>query len=166
MTKTKERDGITKYHVNRHVSIFFSANCDLIDYHIGYFLKPIPLDLLTLANFTDAPQQRGTGLLRGLRGSERHAEGGMPGPMPAANNPETPIDSRTVFPCTIHHNGRLGGLYTLYAESAQARLEWKNKLEEALALRKAVTENNKVNSVYSLVDVVFTFNVRSLKSKL
>lgn len=104
-------------------------------------IKPIPLDLLTLANFTDPPQQRGTGLLRGLRGG--HADGATPGPVPTANNTEAPVDSRTVFPCTVHHNGRLGGLYTLYAESAQARMEWKNKLEEALALRKAVTENNK-----------------------
>jgi Pleckstrin homology domain len=109
-----------------------------------FFVKPIPLDLLTLANFTDPPQQRGTGLLRGLRGGDKHVDGAPPGPLPTANNAEAPVDSRTVFPCTIHHNGRLGGLYTLYAESAQARIEWKNKLEEALALRQAVTENNKV----------------------
>jgi len=85
--------------------------------------------------------------------------------MPAPNNTEAPVDSRTVFPCTIHHNGRLGGLYTLYAESAQARMEWKNKLEEALALRKAVTENNKVGFFCSFLDIIFTLSVRSLKSR-
>ncbi|KAF8517935.1 Dbl-like domain-containing protein [Hysterangium stoloniferum] len=123
MTKPKDRDGVMKYHVNRH---------------------PIPLDLLTLASFTDPPQQRGTGLLRGLRGGHNDGSTIPNNTMPNANNAELPVDSRTVYPCTIHHNGRLGGLYTLYAESAQARLEWKNKLEDALVLRKAVTENNKV----------------------
>ena len=115
------------------------------------------MDLLTLANFTDPPQQRGTGLLRGLRGGEKHTEGTSQGPMPTANATEPSVDSRTVFPCTIHHNGRLGGLYTLYAESAQARMEWKNKLEEALALRKAVTENNKVCMFCDSADV-FSFS--------
>ncbi|KIJ55471.1 hypothetical protein M422DRAFT_151724 [Sphaerobolus stellatus SS14] len=134
MTKPKDKgDGVVKYHVNR---------------------RPIPLDLLTLANFTDPPQQRGTGLLHTLRrdtggpGNDYTPAGS--GPVPSNSNNGEPVDSRTVYPCTIHHNGRLGGLYTLYAESAQARLEWKAKLDEALALRRAVTENNKVFEMETL----------------
>jgi hypothetical protein len=38
----------------------------------------------------------------------------------------------------------MGGIYALYAESAQARKEWKDKLEEALGMRKVVQESNKV----------------------
>lgn len=53
-------------------------------------------------------------------------------------------DARFVYPFTLHHNGRTGGTYILYAESAQIRVEWKNKLEEALGLRKIVQESNKV----------------------
>ncbi|KAG6909363.1 hypothetical protein DXG01_000802 [Tephrocybe rancida] len=117
MTKPKDRDGVTKYQVNR---------------------RPVPLDLLTLVNFTEAPTQRSTGILRGLRG-ERHADG----PSGPGVSPDTPGDSRSVYPLTLHHNGRTGGPYILYAESAQARLEWKQKLDEALVLRKVVQESNK-----------------------
>jgi hypothetical protein len=71
-------------------------------------------------------------------------------------SPETVNDARAVFPCTIHHNGRLGGLYTLFADSAQTRLEWKAKLEEAIGLRKVVQESNKVFEVETLsVDTFF-----------
>ncbi|KAJ7282099.1 Dbl domain-containing protein [Mycena rebaudengoi] len=114
MTKPKERDGITKYHVNR---------------------RPIPLDLLTLVNFTDPPTQRGAGLLRqSARGQHHHSAG----------------DARAVYPWTIHHNGRLGGPYILYSESAQSRTEWKQKLEEAIGIRKVVQESNKVFEVETL----------------
>ncbi|KAG6885341.1 hypothetical protein C0993_002970 [Termitomyces sp. T159_Od127] len=119
MTKPKEKDGVMKYQVNR---------------------RPVPLDLLTLVNFTEAPTQRSTGILRGLRGGGGgHAEG-TNGP---GVSPDTTNDSRNVYPLTLHHNGRTGGTYILYAESAQARLEWKQKLEEALVLRKVVQESNK-----------------------
>ena len=59
-------------------------------------------------------------------------------------------DARQVFPCIIHHTGRTGGPYTLYAESAAVRLEWKQKLEEALGLRKVVQESNKVFEIEGL----------------
>ncbi|TRM58728.1 CNH domain-containing protein [Schizophyllum amplum] len=121
MTKPKERDGITKYNVYR---------------------RPIPLDLLTLVNLNDPPTQRGTGLLRNLRGGHENS--------PSVPSPESAGDSRMAYPCTIHHNGRLGGPYILYAESAAARNEWKQKLEEALGIRKVVQESNKVFEVETL----------------
>lgn len=114
------------------------------------FEQPIPLDLLNPVNFTDPPQTRGTGILRGLRGGERGGRGGV-GPTTVVDdvasvvNADAATDSRAIYPCTIHHNGRMGGLYTLYAESAQSRAEWKTKLDEALVLRKTVTDNNKVS---------------------
>jgi len=49
----------------------------------------------------------------------------------------------------------MGGTYILYAESAQVRAEWKAKLDEALGLRKAVQENNKVFEVGTLSDETF-----------
>ncbi|KAG8221089.1 hypothetical protein J3R82DRAFT_2607 [Butyriboletus roseoflavus] len=58
--------------------------------------------------------------------------------------PDSAVDSRLVYPCTIHYSGRLGGLYTLFTETPQARAEWKQKLEEAIGLRKVVQESNKV----------------------
>lgn len=130
MTKPKEKDGITKYSVNR---------------------RPIPLDLLTLANFTDPPTQRGTGLLRGFGGNKGgDAQANTPGV-----TPDAATDSRVVYPCTVLHTGRLGGLYTVYAESSQARSEWKEKLEEAIGLRKVVQESNKVFEVETLSSDTF-----------
>ena len=103
---------------------------------------------MTLVNFTDPPTQRGAGILRNLRGGERHGEAGSastPG-----LSPETASDSRFVYPLTLHHNGRMGGPHILYAESYQIRSEWKKKLEEALGLRKIVQESNKVFEVECL----------------
>ena len=116
--------------------------------------QPIPLDLLTLATFTDPPTQLGTGLLRGLRGggAEKHGETSYTGGMSA---PESAGDSRAVYPCTIHHNGRVGGLYNLYAESAVSRAEWKQRLEEAIGLRKIVQESNKMFEIETLSSDTF-----------
>ncbi|KAL4062545.1 CNH domain-containing protein [Scleroderma citrinum] len=123
LTKPKEKDGVTKYHVNR---------------------RPIPLDLLNLASFSDPPTQRSTSILRlGLGGNKHTDDRGGPS-TPGSGAPDSAGDSRLVYPCTIHYSGRLGGLYTLFTESQQGRAEWKQKLEEALGLRKVVQESNKV----------------------
>lgn len=96
-------------------------------------------------NFTDPPTQRGTGLLRNLRGAGERYGGGD-----NAGAAETPADARSVYPCTIHHNARVGGSHILYAESAQARTDWRQKLEEALGLRRVVQESNKVFELETL----------------
>jgi RHO1 GDP-GTP exchange protein 1/2 len=129
---------------------FFSIFSQLV--MLTKTVQPIPLDLLTLVNFTDPPTQRGAGLLRNLRGGERHNTTDPSGV--ATKSPEA-TDSRSVYPCTIHHNGRMGGPYILYAESAQVRAEWKVKLDEALGLRKAVQDNNKVFEVETLSNDTF-----------
>ncbi|OAX37661.1 Dbl-like domain-containing protein [Rhizopogon vinicolor AM-OR11-026] len=139
MTEPEEKDGVTKYNVDR---------------------RPTLLDLLTLVNFTEAPTQRTTSILHlDLGGGNKHSEGG---PSPGSGAPESATDSRLVYPCTIHHNGRLGGLYTLYTESQQARAEWKQKLDEALGLREVVQESNKVFELEALS--TDTFLVPSITS--
>ncbi|KAF9038574.1 CNH domain-containing protein [Panaeolus papilionaceus] len=120
MTKPKEKDGVTKYHVHR---------------------KPIPLDLLSVVNFSDSPVQRSTSILRAFRDRSDSA---------SISSRTADSDSRTVYPCVVHHNGRLGGPYILYAESAAARSEWKKKLEEAIGFRKVVQDANKVFEIESL----------------
>ncbi|KAG6901527.1 hypothetical protein C0995_010826, partial [Termitomyces sp. Mi166 len=151
MTKSKERDGVIKYQVNRRVSIELFPE----EIHLT-FDQPVPLDLLTLVNFTEAPTQRSTGILRGLRGGGGGGGGGhADGPNGPGVSPDAPSDSRNVYPLTLHHNGRTGGTYILYAESAQARLEWKQKLEEALVLRKVVQESNKVFEPQTLSADIF-----------
>src|SRR4051794_8915828 len=111
MTKPKEKDGVTKYHVNRRV-------CGLSPSVMTFLnaAQPIPLDLLTLVNFTDPPQQRGKGILGGLRGGQgAHADQSASA---GGYNASPEADARAVYPCTIHHNGRLGGVWTVYAETA------------------------------------------------
>jgi len=113
-----------------------------------------------LANFTDPPTQRSAGILRGLRGGRDGDSTNLTPNAPMA--PENSVDARAVFPCTIHHNGRLGGLYTVYAESASLRTEWKQKLDEAIGLRKVVQESNKVFEVETLS--MDTFLVPSIRA--
>jgi hypothetical protein len=50
----------------------------------------------------------------------------------------------------------MGGAYFLYAESQKAWLEWKTKLDEALVLRRAAQDLNKVFKIRTLkVDTLF-----------
>jgi hypothetical protein len=49
----------------------------------------------------------------------------------------------------------MGGLNTVYAESASLRAEWKAKLEEAIGLRKVVQESNKVFEIETLSSDTF-----------
>ncbi|KAI6112968.1 CNH domain-containing protein [Pisolithus sp. B1] len=141
LTKTKEKDGITKYHVNR---------------------RPIPLDLLNLASFNDPPIQRSTSILRLGLGSNKHTDDrGTPSAL-GSGVPDSAGDPRFLYPCTIHYTGRLGGIYTLFTESQQARAEWKQKVDEALVLRKVVQESNKVFEMEPLS--TDTFSVPTLSA--
>ena len=103
--------------------------------------------MLTLVNFNDPPQQRSKGLLGGLRGSGGAHPDGVPNGGPAG--PDA-TDARSIYPYTFNHTGRMGGFCTVYAESERARAEWKQKLDEAILLRKVVTDANKVFEVETL----------------
>ncbi|KAG9017026.1 hypothetical protein FRB90_002035, partial [Tulasnella sp. 427] len=132
MTKTKERDGITKYYANK---------------------RPIPLELLSLVGFTELQQTRSAGIFsRGLKGAKEGKDTNANGADPGAGGAE---DSRSVWPCSVHHTGRVGGLYHLFAESAAIRAEWKQKLEEAIALRSLVNDSNKVFETRNLSENTF-----------
>jgi hypothetical protein len=61
---------------------------------------------------------------------------------------------------TLHHNGRAGGTYILYAETSQSRSEWQAKLNHALVMHKAVQESNKVFEIETLS--ADTFSMPSL----
>lgn len=140
MTKQREKDGVIKYHVNR---------------------RPIPLDLLSLLSFNDPPSQRSTGLLRPRARTVQSIAGD---PNAAAGSANDVNDNRYVYPLQIHHNGRSGGVHTFFTETAQARQEWKMKLEEARGLRSVVQESNKVFEIETLS--VDTFLVPSLHQNM
>jgi hypothetical protein len=101
-----------------------------------------------MLGFSDQPMQRLTGLLRPRTRTVQSTAGGDPGNIMAGQvNGDNSADSRFVYPLQLHHNGRAGGIHMFFAESAQARQEWKAKLEEALGLRRVVQESNKVNLI-------------------
>ena len=52
------------------------------------------------------------------------------------SEPGAPTNHRGTFPFTITHEGRLGGSYTLYADTEETRSTWRSKLEEAIQLRQ------------------------------
>lgn len=91
----------------------------------------------------EPPILRNTGLLRPRTRTVMSAAGDNNNTLVGLSAGET-IDNRYVYPIHIHHNGRTGGIHTVFAESTQARIEWRGKLEEALGLRKVVQESNKV----------------------
>ena len=102
------------------------------------------MELLTVLSFNEPPQQRNTSLLGFSRGGARTNTVYVENGTAAAGDRGDAADSRMVFPCSIHHAGRVGGHYHLFAESAAMRQEWGRKLAEAVAMRKVVQENNKV----------------------
>ncbi len=115
-------------------------------------------------NFKDSPQQRSKGILGFSRGGGGGGGGGVAtngrreDDQPTnggSNSPEAVPDARAVYPCTIHHNGRLGGMWTIYAETAVARSEWKQHLDEAIVMRKVVTDANKVFEIETLSSDTF-----------
>ncbi|KAH8833415.1 CNH domain-containing protein [Flagelloscypha sp. PMI_526] len=136
MTKLKEGDGVMNYQVSR---------------------RPIPLDLLTIISFNDPPTQRSAGLLQNLRGGSDTTSWSSPfgsyAPSPEFSSifpSNTTSESRLVYPFTLHQSGRAGGIHVLFAESAAAREEWKQKLEEAFGLRKVIQESNNVFELMTL----------------
>jgi hypothetical protein len=95
----------------------------------------------------EPPILRNTGLLRPRTRTVMSAAGDNNNMLTGLNAGDGVTDNRYVYPIHIHHNGRTGGIHTVFAESAQARVEWRGKLEEALGLRKVVQESNKVREI-------------------
>jgi hypothetical protein len=99
--------------------------------------QPIPLELLSLINFSDPPRQRPNRILFS-GGTTTHDD-----PIPGS---EAASDSRTVYPFTISFigQGQLGGQYTLWTDSFASRADWQEKLLHAKVLRSEVNDANKV----------------------
>jgi len=134
ITNPKHKDGTTSYQL---------------------FLRPILLDLLTLGNFTEPPRRRSVGVLPFKRrtGSLRAHRALSDSTVGQDNHDsQSDIDGLAFYPCTLHHVGRLGGTFTFYVKSAQARNEWREKLEEAVSRREAAREFQKVFTTKILAD--------------
>ncbi|WVR06073.1 hypothetical protein IAU60_003101 [Kwoniella sp. DSM 27419] len=111
--------------------------------------RPIPLELLSLGQFSDASRQRDRGRLFGVGTSSSDAPDGG-----ADSNDR---DNRTVYPFSISFigQGQLGGSYTLWADSASGRDEWREKLKHAKVLRLEVNDAGKVFEMIPLAENTF-----------
>ena len=99
----------------------------------------------------DPPIQRGGRLLSfgGRKGTDGRNQNGS-SYYAAGASPHAVNDPRAMYPCTIHHQGRLDDPCTLFAESASERLWWKTKLEDAIELRKVAKVSNKLFEMETL----------------
>lgn len=124
MTRPEVRSGITRFVVTS---------------------RPIPLDFLRVDSFNlpteqrkvdDADENGGVAprkSLLGLGGLGRLWKDGVP-----------------VYPFTIHHASlHSKRRYTFYASSDSNRKKWKDAFDEAIGLRKAQQEANRVSGVSS-----------------
>lgn len=97
--------------------------------------QPIPLDLLTLETYGDTPirVKRRSSLFLGRDDALK--------PYLSNSGTRNTIDvNQAAVPFTITHQGRLGGSYTLYADTEETRSMWKSKLEEAILLKRKTSQ--------------------------
>lgn len=112
--------------------------------------KPVPLELLRVTGWTDAPERKGRGLKTVTGLVERNASDPYTHPPGGHGN-----DDRIVFPITITGLGKYGGTVTLCVESDRVRLEWKAKFEEAIGMRMARLEATRVFELSAMCDQTF-----------
>lgn len=106
--------------------------------------RPIPVEMLELSGFSESSISRSIGLSNFHISRER--------------------ESRDFWPFTVSHVGGKVEPLTLFVPSKDARNEWKTKLEEAIGLRTAVQDANKVFEPHTLSDDVFALpNIMSLE---
>jgi hypothetical protein len=70
-------------------------------------------------------------------------------------------DGRASNPFTIHHIGRHGQQYQLFADSANIRKMWKEKILEAQTKLQLNKSNSQVFELFTLNDVTFGTEVRT-----
>lgn len=97
--------------------------------------RPIPVEMLEVTGLTESSISRSIGLSNFHISREREA--------------------RDFWPFTISHLGGKVEPIALYAPSKAARDQWKVKLDEAIGLRMAVQDNNKVFEQHILSDDIF-----------
>lgn len=113
--KSKNKDSPPRYTINR---------------------RPVPLELLSLGDFSQPSQNRSIGVLNKIGGKTHNSEG----------KEQTQSDSRQVWPFTfsITGAGLSSGQYTLWTDSDEARRKWHERLKHAKVLRTEVNEAGKV----------------------
>lgn len=112
-----------------------------VEYYISK--RPIPMELLQVQEATE-------GFSIGIRNMSSTVSG--------MNSPTTISSAMpfgTSYPIVFQHLGRRGGDHLLYCESASARVEWKEKLVEAKALKETADIDKRIFEIRSLSDTTF-----------
>lgn len=133
---------------------------------------PIPMDLLVLESTRGDPVVKSS--VRGVS-TVTPAQGGVSplthsGANAAVNGPTTVIDTskddKILYPFKIKHLGK-NGTYTLYAFSAQSRIEWCEKIIEAKTKHAAAlfSQNAEPFRLRVLADTAFAYSDHSAGSK-
>ncbi len=109
----------------------------------------MPLELLSLGNFSDAPRARTTKTLFSVGQSHDNE--------PTSSDHQNQTDSRTVWPFTFTFigQGQLGGQYTLWTDSYAARAEWQERFQHAKVLRIEVNDATRVFDMTPLSEGTF-----------
>ncbi|CAG8443691.1 6434_t:CDS:10 [Acaulospora morrowiae] len=104
--------------------------------------KPIPLEMLIIDSSNDNLTPRNTRK------------------KPTTQNPQIVTDlegtdNRTSNPFNIEHVGRHGGLYQLFADSANTKKMWKEKIQDAQTKLQLKELNNHVFELFTMNDSTF-----------
>lgn len=113
-----------------------------IEYHISK--RPIPMQLLHMQEATE-------GFAMGMRNmsSTYTTQSGTTTTLPSSS----PFG--VSYPILLSHLGRKGADYLLYAESAAARLEWKEQVVQAKSKLETANSDKQVFEIRTLSDTTF-----------
>lgn len=132
---------------------------------------PIPMDLLGLESADDDPVVKSS--VRGVS-TVTPSQAGAASPLTHAGSGasagnttmDNPRDDKILFPFRIKHLGKTGS-YTLYASSAQNRMEWCQKITEAKTKHAAAlfSQNAEPFRLRVLADTAFGYSDHTPGSK-
>jgi hypothetical protein len=108
--------------------------------------RPIPMELLHMSEATE-------GFSIGLRNMSSTYSSTLNSPTTTTLPSSSPFGSS--YPIMFQHLGRHGADYLLYAENAAARVEWKEKLVQAKAVKEMADIDKRIFEIRSLSDTTF-----------
>ncbi|KAG9293935.1 hypothetical protein G9A89_019273 [Geosiphon pyriformis] len=121
--------------------------------------KMIPMELLKVDNSPEQPQKKTFNHIpfdprRGR--SNIHSQPEIPPPLVTdLDTPENLLHQKSLFPFTVIHLGKNGGSFQLFADSANTRKLWKDKIIEAQTKFQLSKSHQQVFELFTLNDSTF-----------
>ncbi|CAG8565035.1 14164_t:CDS:10 [Ambispora leptoticha] len=120
--------------------------------------KIIPLEMLKVDTSPEQSQLRTFKLIDPRKGKSNTIVGGIPGVPLLENqfeNPDNLLHQKSLYPFTIIHLGKNGGSFQLFADSANTRKIWKDKIIEAQTKLQLSKSHQQVFELFTLDDANF-----------